>query len=316
MRIKFWGVRGSIPSPLSSEDIRSKILRALKRALEADLCTDDALGRFVDRLPRHIGATYGGNTPCVELDTGGDPIIFDAGSGLKPLGAHLMNGNLGRGDGTCHLFLSHTHWDHIQGFPFFLPAFVPGNRIFIYSAESDTQQRLSIQQNPHYFPVPLDAMQAQLEFISLAEGETVRIDDIQVSGIALNHPGGAFGYRAQKGEKIAVYATDTEFMNLESAETAKYISFFSQANVLIFDSQYTLVEAFQKEDWGHSSSLKGVELAVEAGVDTLVLFHHEPTYNDETLRDILQRTTKYSKLQGKNGSPTVIMAYEGLELVA
>ena len=316
MRIKFWGVRGSIPSPLTSEDIRSKILRAIKRALEAGLGPDDALGRFVDRLPRHIGATYGGNTPCVELDTGGDPIIFDAGSGLKPLGAHLMNGNLGRGDGTCHLFLSHTHWDHIQGFPFFLPAFVPGNRIFIYSAESDTRQRLSIQQDPHYFPVPLDAMQAQLEFISLAEGETVGIDDIQVSGIALNHPGGAFGYRTQKGDKTAVYATDTEFMNLDSANMAKYISFFSQANVLIFDSQYTLVEAFQKEDWGHSSSLKGVELAADAGVDTLVLFHHEPTYDDEILRDILQRTTKYAKLQGQNGSPRVIMAYEGLELVA
>lgn len=314
MRITFWGVRGSIPSPLTAGEIRKKIFRALKRALEEGLDNSDALEGFLDRLPHHVGATYGGNTPCVELNAGDELIVFDAGSGLKGLGTRLMEAEFGRGDGTCHLFLSHTHWDHIQGFPFFLPAFVKGNRICIYGADKDIRQRLSVQQDPRFFPVPLDSMAARLDFVSLSEGETVDIGDVSVSGIALNHPGGAFGYRAERGDTAVVYATDTEFMNMSEADLAKYVSFFSKADLLIFDSQYTLVEAFQKEDWGHSSSLKGVELAAAAQVDTLILFHHEPTYDDETLRDILRRTMKYAELQGSDGSPAVLMAYEGLAL--
>jgi phosphoribosyl 1,2-cyclic phosphodiesterase len=287
----------------------------VKRALEEGLQSEAAVDAFLENLPRHVGGTYGGNTPCVALNSDKAAIIFDAGSGLKALGIHLMKTDFGSGTGICHLFLSHTHWDHIQGFPFFLPAFVPGNRIRIYGRESDIRQRLSLQQDPRYFPVPLNAMAAEVDFVSISEGETIWIDDVRVSGISLNHPGGAFGYRAQSETGTVVYATDTEFMNLDASEMARYISFFSKANVLIFDSQYTLVEAFQKEDWGHSSSLKGVDLAAEAQVETLVLFHHEPTYDDETLRDILRRTSKYAKLQGTDGAPTVIMAYEGLELV-
>jgi phosphoribosyl 1,2-cyclic phosphodiesterase len=315
VRVKFWGVRGSIPTPLTPEEIRKKIRWAVKRSVEEGLSSDDAIDRFVDKLPQHVGATYGGNTPCVELDVDGHTIIFDAGSGLKALGSRLTEGVFGKGEGTCHLFLSHTHWDHIQGFPFFLPAFVPGNRILVYSSEPDMRQRLSHQQDDRFFPVPLDAMKARLDFVSLGEGETVRISDIQVSNMSLNHPGGALGYRAQQGDKAVVYASDTEFMSPDRSETERYVSFFSQAKVLIFDSQYTLVEAFQKEDWGHSSSLKGVDLAAEAGVDTLVLFHHEPTYDDETLWNITQRTATYAKMQGTKDSPKIIMAYEDLELV-
>ncbi|MBW2194320.1 MAG: MBL fold metallo-hydrolase [Deltaproteobacteria bacterium] len=157
-------------------------------------------------------------------------------------------------------------------------------------------------------------MEADIDFVLLSEGKKTLIDDIEVSNIKLNHPGGAFGYRAQKGDAALVYATDTEVANIDSPEMKKYINFFSGAKILVFDSQYTLVEAFEKEDWGHSSSLKGVDIMTEAGVDTLVLFHHEPTYDDRTLWDIFQRTSKYAKLQGVNSASRVIMAYEGLEL--
>ena len=172
-----------------------------------------------------------------------------------------------------------------------------------------------MQQAPSYFPVPLEAMQADIEFVSPSEGENVAIGHVEVANIKLNHPGGSFGYRVTKQDASFVYATDTEFTNLSESDMQKYIGFFSRAKVLVFDSQYTLMDALEREDWGHSSSLIGVDMAHDAGVETLVLFHHEPTYDDNTLWDILQRTRKYAELQGLEQPLKVVMAYEGLELV-
>jgi len=315
MIVKFWGVRGSVPTPLDAKQLKEKIVWALRGASDRDIMDERAAEDYVERLPHHIKGTYGGNTPCVQLHSEDTTIIFDAGSGIRLLGLHLMDGGFGQGTGTAHLFLSHTHWDHIQGFPFFLPAHVHGNKIIVYSPHSDIEKRLAMQQAPSYFPVPLEAMQADIEFVLLSEGENLSISHIDVSNIKLNHPGGSFCYRVKKQGASFVYATDTEFTNLSKSDMEKYIGFFSQAKVLVFDSQYSLMEALEKEEWGHSSSLAGVEMAHDAGVETLVLFHHEPTYDDNTLWDILQRTRKYAELKGLHQTCKVIMAYEGLELV-
>lgn len=314
MIITFWGVRGSIPAPMPSHDIKAKIVWALEHASGIDLNNQGAVEEYVDGLPLHIRGTYGGNTPCVQVQSGDTVVIFDAGSGIRDLGLHLMEGGFGQGTGTCHLFLSHTHWDHIQGFPFFVPAYIPGNRIIIYSPNSDIEQRLCIQQNPSYFPVPFKSMQADIEFVSLAEEQNVVIDQLDITSSRLNHPGGSFGYRVEEQGTAFVYATDTEVTNVSGSEMEKHIRFFSHAKVLIFDSQYTMMEALKKEDWGHSTSLKGVEIACEAGVETLVLFHHEPAYDDKTLWDILKRTHKYAQQHRSGRTCKVIMAYEGLEL--
>lgn len=315
MIVRFWGVRGSVPTPLGAQQLKEKITWALKGASDRDIMDERAAEHYVEGLPLHIKGTYGGNTSCVELHSEDTTIIFDAGTGIRLLGLHLMDGRFAKGAGTAHLFLSHTHWDHIHGFPFFLPAYVPGNRIIIYSPHSDVEKRFSMQQDPWYFPVPLKAMHADIEFVSLSEGQNVAIGHVDVTNIKLNHPGGSFGYRVRKQDASFVYATDTEFTNLSESDMGKYIDFLSRAKVLVFDSQYTLREALEKEDWGHSSSLTGVDMARDAGVKTLVLFHHEPTYDDNTLRDILQRTRKYAEVQGIDQTCKVIMAYEGLELV-
>ncbi|MBW2018821.1 MAG: MBL fold metallo-hydrolase [Deltaproteobacteria bacterium] len=314
MIVRFWGVRGSVPTPLSPQQVKEKILWALKSASDRDIGDERAAEHYVEKLPLHIKGTYGGNTSCIDLHAEDTTIIFDAGSGIRSLGLHLMDGKFGQGAGTVHLFLSHTHWDHIQGFPFFLPAYVPGNRIVIYSPHPNIEARFSMQQEAPYFPVPLKGMHADIEFITLSEGENVAIGHVDVTNIKLNHPGGSFGYRAKQQDSAFVYATDTTFTNLSGSNMEKYISFFSQAKALVFDAQYTLKEAMEKEDWGHSSSLTGVDIALEAGVETLVLFHHEPTHDDHTLWDILQRTRKYVELQKSDKICKVIMAYEGLEL--
>lgn len=314
MNITFWGVRGSIPAPLTPAEIKKKLIHVLRMARGRDLEKRGAVRRFIEDLPPHVAGTYGGNTPCVQLEADGHTVIFDAGSGIRPLGRHLMEGACGRGEGTIHLFLSHTHWDHIQGFPFFSPAYRQGNRVRIYSPFADMAQRLRVQQASHFFPVALEDMDADLDFIHFPEGRDLMLGQVRVSNMALKHPGGSFGYRVEQGAKAFVYASDTEFRNLSDDDTQRHIAFFSKAKVLVFDAQYTLLDAFQKETWGHSAALKGVDMARKAGVETLVLFHHDPAHSDQALQDIHRGTIKFSEFQGIGEAVRIVMAYEGLEL--
>jgi phosphoribosyl 1,2-cyclic phosphodiesterase len=314
MIVKFWGVRGSIPSPVGSHEVKAKIVWALKRASGHDFSDEGGVERYVDGLPRHIKGTYGGNTPCVELQSGDTTVIFDAGSGIRALGMDLMKKSFGQGTATAHLLLSHTHWDHIQGLPFFQPAYVRGNRIVIYSPHPQIQERIETQQMPWYFPASIDAMGADIEFVSLSEGETIMIDDLSISNIMLKHPGDSFGYRVEKQGVSFVYATDTALNNLSESHQEEFLRFFSHAKVAVLDAQYMQDEAVSKEHWGHSTSRTGIDLALRAKIETLVLFHHEPSHDDHTLYERSQRARKYRDLKQQDQSCTVVMAYEGLQL--
>jgi phosphoribosyl 1,2-cyclic phosphodiesterase len=314
MDVRFWGVRGSVPTPMGSDEVKAKVVWALRRASSHDLTDQVALERYVDGMPHHIRGTYGGNTSCVQLQSGDTVIIFDAGSGIRGLGTHLMESKFRQGAGTVHLFLSHTHWDHIQGLPFFLPAYVPGNRIVVYSPHPDIEQRLRAQQTAPYFPVSLEAMKADIEFSSISEGDKTTIDGLTISSIRLKHPNASFGYRVENQEASFVYATDTVLNNLSGPDMDKYMAFFSHAKVAVFDAQYTVKEATSKEDWGHSSPFTGVDIALRARIQTLVLFHHEPTYDDDTLHEIFQKTRQYLESKQQDQTCHVLMAYEGLQL--
>lgn len=311
MRVKFWGVRGSIPAPVDSATIKNKIVRALSGAGDVNLGDPQAVAAYVDQLPLETAGTSGGNTPCVEVRTGEHLLIFDAGSGLRQLGIELMRGDFGRGRGVAHMFISHTHWDHIQGFPFFLPAYVPGNRFYIYSPKKDVQERFTIQQiDQDMFPMRLDDMGADIQFVTIPK-EGLKIDDLKVDAVVLHHPGGSWAYRVRSRNKTLVYATDGEYQNLSDTALKPYLDFFHQADALIFDAMYTFSESVTKEGWGHSTSLVGVDMAVKTKVKKLVLFHHEPTYNDDKLQDILSKTEQYYSLVRKQEGLDIILAIEG-----
>jgi phosphoribosyl 1,2-cyclic phosphodiesterase len=247
--IKFWGVRGSIPSP-GAETVR-----------------------------------YGGNTPCVEMSIDGERLIFDGGTGLKVLGDTLMS----QLPVSAHLFFSHSHWDHIQGFPFFLPAFIKGNSFQVYGTIAGNgmtmQDRLHDQMLHPNFPVPLQIMQAQLQFNDLKLGENIQIGEISVQNSPLNHPGGAVGYRISWRGLIVAYITDTEHFHGRLDDNV--IALAKDADILIIDSTYTDEEYYHpqtsKVGWGHSTWQEAVKVARAAGVKQLVIFHHDPAHNDEFL---------------------------------
>jgi anti-anti-sigma factor len=313
MKIKIWGSRGSIPSPLKAEEVEEKICQAILGLPEIDTRNREAVYTYVKTLPPLLRSTAGGNTSCVEIQAGGEIFIIDAGSGLRELGLELMKGPCGKGQGVLRFFFSHAHWDHIQGFPFFMPVYIPGNRILIHSIH-DLQMALHDQQRSLTFPVPFSRLPADIQFISIQAGQPLTIGKVQINTIENAHPGQAYSYRFQDEHSIFVYASDSEYKHLKEINVQPHVKFFKGADALIFDAQYTLRDAWLKEDWGHSSAMIGVDLARAAGVKKLILFHHDPTYSDTQLQEIQSRAIAYQAQDSIRPPCEVIVAYEGLTL--
>lgn len=313
MKVKIWGARGSIPAPLKPHEVREKIYQALLGATQVNLRDRLAVQSYLDKMPSLLSGTAGGNTSCVEVRAEQQLFIIDAGSGIRDLGIELMNGPCGRGEGVIHLLFSHAHWDHIQGFPFFRPAFVPGNKIFIYSVH-DLEAVLTDQQKFINFPVPVEYMQAKREFIRITPEEPFKVGEVKINTIETVHPGKAYAFRFDDEYSTFVFASDAEYKNLDGPTLQPYIDFFRNADGLVFDAQFTLGEALEKVDWGHSSAMIGVDMARTAGVRKLILFHHDPTYSDKALIGIQKNAVEY---QAQNLSlPTceVVVGYEGMML--
>ncbi len=316
MLVKFWGVRGSIPAPSLSSQIQSKITRALHEAAarQIDLANPEAIDRFVAGLPPSIRGTVGGNTSCITMETPEGLVIFDAGSGIRELGDALIKREFGQGQGQASIFFTHTHWDHIQGFPFFRPAFVPGNRFTLYCIHPYVEQVIVDQMKAEWFPVQFDYLSADLEFKPITAGEAVKVAGLEIRSKPLQHPGTAYAYRIDNGTSSVVLATDGEYKHLSATHTKGYIDFFAGADILIFDSMFSVRESFIKEEWGHSSALIGADMARQAGVKKLVLFHHDPVSEDDEIWRLCRETEEYLAQDTGTIPPSVIVATEGLEI--
>jgi len=317
MLIRFWGTRGSLPAPLDYRAVRAKIRDALIAARNQSLDTAEAVDAFIDqRLPFSVSGTFGGNTSCVELVTGGDEyVLCDLGSGVREFGNRLL---AKYGPGKHHrfnVFMSHLHWDHVMGFPFFTPSYIPGNVIRIHGCHQVIREALQRQQSSPGFPVDFKMLGATIEFVEMEPGRTYDVAGLSVRPFLQNHGGDSYGYRFSGAGKTVVYSTDSEH-KFDVLEDCPFIEYFHDADVLIFDAMYSLADQISvKEDWGHSSNMVGVELALTAGARHLVMFHHEPIHDDRTLEKILGETRRYADIVRPGHELTITSAYDGLEIV-
>lgn len=317
MRVYFWGTRGSLPASLTAAEVRSKVIAAIAAAGDRSFDGPDAIAEFVDgNLPFATRGTYGGNTACIQICDFGESedeyVICDAGTGLRDLGASLAPF---RKPEVFHLFISHLHWDHIQGFPFFTPAFIPGNRIHVYGCHADLEEAFVSQQRAPHFPVPFKAMQADIDFTMLRPETTYEIAGLTVQCLLQNHPGDSYGYSFTHGGKRIVYSTDSEHKREAQSPFYPFFDFIDGADLLIFDAQYRLLDAIGlKENWGHSNNIVGVELAVAGKVKRLCLFHNEHTCDDKTFDRFLADTRDYLKIYAPSSPLSIDLAYDGFEI--
>jgi ribonuclease Z len=282
LTVRFWGTRGSIPTP----------------------------GPHTEK--------YGGNTTCLEVRCGGTLVIFDAGSGIRNLGASWMR-EFGRNPVQAHLLFTHLHWDHIQGFPFFAPAYRKGNAFTIWGADrsdGSVGELLSGQMRGSYFPVPLWAMQAERDFRTT--GPVFEVGPVRVRTAELPHPGGCLGYRLEAGGSVFVLATDSEFdqvaLNKEEV-TADHLAprqyepalldFLRGAHMLVIDCQYPDEEYQGKRNWGHNSIAAVADLCAQVRPSVLVLFHHDPESSDKKVSAMVAETC--SRLEGGPAAQTLVV---------
>ncbi len=316
MKVKLWGVRGSHPTPLNSLTIENKIIKALTLARPGDISSEESVKEFVENLPFSIKGSYGGNTTCIEVRTlSGEIIIIDCGSGLINFGRELMKEGFASGKGAANMILTHTHWDHIQGIPFFAPFYVKGNRFNIYSAFKDIKERLDYQQMDSHFPITLDSMAASKRFFSVKQDEFFFINDTKVFIKSMPHPGGAHGVRIEDQGSVFVYTSDCEFSINEIDLIHSYNELFHDADLLLFDTQYTFEEAMvDKISWGHSSASIAIDIASMNRVKKLILFHHDPNYDDEKLDSVLSNALTYMSVNKKASVDLKLeLAIEGTE---
>jgi anti-anti-sigma factor len=317
LRVRFWGTRGSLPAPLRERAVRAKIRDALLAARGHALETEEAIDAFIESaLPFSVRGTFGGNTSCVEIVTGGNEyVICDLGTGVREFGNRVLREHGPGRKHTFNIFLSHPHWDHIMGFPFFAPAYIPGNRICIYGCHGVLREALRTQHSAPWFPVDFHSLGSSIEFITLEPSHTYEVAGLSVTSIKQFHTGDSYGYRFSQGGKSIVYSTDCEHKSAHLDETYPFVEFYRNADLLIFDAMYSLGDSVSvKEDWGHSSNVVAVELAQAAGVRRLVLFHHEPVYDDRMLEEIFADTVRFEAISRPGPEVEVISAYDGLEL--
>lgn len=286
--VKFWGTRGSIPTP------------------------------------GHKTRRYGGNTSCVEIRFDDRIFICDGGTGLRELGVDLG----ARSDRVeAHLFFSHTHWDHIQGFPFFTPAYSSNSELHVYDVKQndDRVQRLLLgQMQSEYFPVSFSDLGSTIRFSHLS-GPEKSIDGVMVGHLEQVHPGRSFAYSFSKDGRRIVYATDSELdLRIENRDEAlrmrkaprrmpkDIVEFATGADLLIADGQYTDDEYPKKVGWGHARATTVVDLAVQAGVKQVAIYHHDPMHSDDFVDGVIAECRDRASSQGAN--VVVFGAREGVEL--
>ena len=270
MRIKFWGVRGSTPTP-QPDNLR-----------------------------------YGGNTSCVEVRLGDNLYVFDCGTGLRALGQQLQRDSQGKAV-RAHIFVSHFHWDHIQGIPFFGPLYDNPENCFSFHSSSRTRTLKRVmeeQMAAPYFPVGLNQMQAHQNFHDLEEGR-IQLEAATLQASWLNHPQGCMGFRLETRDGVVVYATDNEPGHPLFDKNVRKLA--AGADVLIYDSQYLPEEyAARRRGWGHSHWREAINVVMESGAKELVLFHHDPDHDDACIDKVVK--------EARNYYPRVRAAAEGMQV--
>lgn len=315
MKIKFWGTRGSIPSPKRPIEEEEKIIKILQDFNSLDTSVE----KYLKDLPRHIKSGYGADTTCVQVSENSKSFYIDAGSGLRHAGIELMSGYCAKGSGEVHIYFTHFHWDHLLGLPFFIPLFIPGNTIHLYSADPFLEEAIRTIFKKPFFPVAYEHLGASIFFHSLRPRENNVINSISVTPYLLDHPDPCWGLKVtSKDGKTYSHCVDNECKRVSATDLDQDLPLYQDLDLLYFDAQYTMQNLLEKVDWGHSSSFIGVDIAMRENIKKIIFTHHDPMNSDEQIEKMKKETKKYFQMMEKEIKGHTDLewefAYDGMEI--
>jgi phosphoribosyl 1,2-cyclic phosphodiesterase len=291
--VKLWGVRGSLPAPYPPEYLEEIILNTLQNFAEAKKALPNLTPKeFVQNASPKLGG-FGGHTACFEVFTPRTQIFIDGGSGLRRAGEQLMLGSCGAGRGEVHIFMTHFHWDHLIGLPFFTPIFVPGNKIHFYAVQNDLEENVRRIFCKPNFPVAYNHLAAKIEFHQLQPRQPFKLGDITVTPYRLDHPDECWGYKMTANGRTLSHCVDSETTRVSREDLDEDLPLYQDVDVMIFDAQYTFLEAAERINWGHGSGPVGIDIALREKIKRVLFIHHDPAASNEKILAAEQQTRNY-----------------------
>lgn len=297
LEIKLWGTRGSLPSPHTPQEIEARVRGVLEQFLDGKHGKKSEIRKFLAGLPpRQLGG-YGGNTMCVQVNSAKSEFLIDCGSGIRRRGLELMGGPCGKGQGEVHIFFTHFHWDHILGLPFFIPLFVPGNKIHVYAVQPELEEMFQMVFRKPYFPVPYANLGAEIVYHRLEPRRPFKLGDATLTPYQLDHPDPCWGYKIQSGGRTYAHCVDTECRRTTPDALGTDLPLYQGADLMVIDAQYTLLEHFERVNWGHASATVAMEIAMREGIKRVLFVHHDPSSSDEKISKAELETVHFYESQ-------------------
>lgn len=322
MTIKFWGVRGSLPTSPSPAEWNEHILRLMHEANTHRVQSHQAIQEFLQNLGVSKVGGFGTATTCVEVTSHQGSLIIDGGSGIKHLSDKLMSGATGRVKGRYNIFMTHFHWDHVIGLPFFAPHFIPGCEIHYYGVQAEMEEMIRGVFRKPYFPVPFEQLKAKIFFHKVEPRKPFLIGDISCTPYQLDHPDECWGLKMECSGSTYSHCVDTEGTRVSAEELKEDLPLYQNVDLLFFDAQYALSSLADKVNWGHSAAQVGLEIAIREKIPQVLFSHHDPSSRTDDILELSNQTKQFyeskMELEHDKGSERFdvkwAFAHEGLEV--
>lgn len=293
LKVKFWGVRGSLPSaPMPEQNVKN-FETLMRQFFKSGYKDATEIKEFISsHTVPEIGG-FGTATTCAEVSSPKQQIIIDAGSGIRSLGEEMMKGPAGKGKAEIHIFMTHFHWDHLLGLPFFVPNFIKGNQIHLYAVQPDLQDVVKTKFKKPMFPVAFEHLPSTLHFHQLEPRKALKLQDMTITPYQLDHPDPCWGFKVEAHGQAYAHCVDTEGTRISREALGPDLPLYQGIDLMYFDAQYTLPELAEKANWGHSAAQLGLDIAFREGIKHVVFAHHDPGADTSQIMAIKEQTREY-----------------------